>query len=77
MSERGLALSGSNQQIGDRSNGNFLGIIELLGKYDPLLSEHVKRVKESQQSKKKMQVHYLSTRIQNEFIDLCGSLVQK
>ncbi|XP_065658692.1 uncharacterized protein LOC136083215 [Hydra vulgaris] len=50
LSERGLALFGSNQRIGDRANGNFLGIIELLSKYDPLLAEHVKHVRESQHS---------------------------
>ena len=42
LSERGLAFFGSSQRIGDCENGNFLGIIELLSKYDPLLAEHVK-----------------------------------
>ncbi|XP_065658749.1 zinc finger MYM-type protein 1-like [Hydra vulgaris] len=76
LSERGLALFGSSQHIYDPDNGNFLGIIELLSKYDPILSEHVKKVHESQLNKKRLQVHYLSTRIQNEFIELCGSFVQ-
>ncbi|XP_065682506.1 uncharacterized protein LOC136095773 [Hydra vulgaris] len=76
FSERGLALFGSNQRIGDRANGNFLGIIELLSKYNPLLAEHVKHVRESQQCKQRMQAHYLSMRIQNEFIDICGSHFQ-
>ncbi|XP_065672106.1 zinc finger MYM-type protein 1-like [Hydra vulgaris] len=64
------------QHIYDPDNGNFLGIIELLSKYDPILSEHVKKVHESQLNKKRLQVHYLSTRIQNELIELCGSFVQ-
>ncbi|XP_065678216.1 uncharacterized protein LOC136093185 [Hydra vulgaris] len=55
LSERGLALFGSNQRIGDRANRNFL---------------------ESQQCKQRMQAHYLSMRIQNEFIDIFGSYVQ-
>ena len=76
LSERGLAFFGSSKRIEDPSNGNFLGIVELLSKYDPLLSEHVKLVRESQESGKRMQVHYLSTHIQNEFIDLCSSFVQ-
>ncbi|XP_065681481.1 uncharacterized protein LOC136095155 [Hydra vulgaris] len=75
LSERGLPLFGSNQRIGDQANGNFLGIIELLSTYDPLLAEHVKHVRESQQCKQRMQAHYLSMRIQNEFIDICGSHV--
>ncbi|CAM4593656.1 unnamed protein product [Lepidochelys kempii] len=57
-------------------NGNFLGIVELLSKYDPHLSEHVKRAQELQESQKCMQVHYLSTRIQNEIIEPCGSFIQ-
>ncbi|XP_065650734.1 zinc finger MYM-type protein 1-like [Hydra vulgaris] len=40
LSQRGLALFGSSQHIYDPDNGNFLGIIELLSKYDPILSEH-------------------------------------
>lgn len=76
LSERGLALFGSTQRIGDCTNGNFLGIVELLGKYDTLMSDHVKRVRESQESQQRMQVHYLSQRIQNEFIEICGSFVQ-
>ncbi|XP_047127549.1 uncharacterized protein LOC124808473 [Hydra vulgaris] len=76
LSERGLALFGSNQRIGDRANGNFLGITELLSKYNPLLAEHVKHVRESQQCKQRMQAHYLSMRIHNEFIDICGSHFQ-
>lgn len=76
LSERGLAFFGSNEHIGNAHNGNFLGIIELLSEYDPISKEHVGKVKESQQSKKKMQVHYLSSTIQNEFIELIGSTVQ-
>ncbi|XP_047139130.1 uncharacterized protein LOC124815034 [Hydra vulgaris] len=54
LSERGLALFGSNQRI----------------------AEHVKHVQESQQYKQRIQAHYLSMRIQNEFIDICSSHVQ-
>ncbi|XP_065680579.1 uncharacterized protein LOC124817132 [Hydra vulgaris] len=75
LSERGLALFSPNQRIGDQANGNFLGIIELLSKYDPLLSEHVKHVRESQQCKQRMRAHYLSMRIQNKFIDICSTAI--
>lgn len=77
LSERGLALLGSNENIGNPRNGNFLGIIELLSKYDPVLYEHVKNVRESQDKNKRLQVHYLSSRIQNEFIEICGKFVQR
>ena len=37
ISERGLAFRGSSQRIGSIHNGNFLGIIELVSHYDPIL----------------------------------------
>ena len=73
---RRLAFFGSSNHIDDTESRNFLGIIELLSKYDPLLSHHVGKVRKSQLSHKRLQVHYLSTRLQNEFIDLCDSFVQ-
>lgn len=77
LSERGLAFFGDSHKIGVPSNGNFLGIIELLSKYDVILNEHVKKVQKSHEEGKKLQVHYLSNDIQNEFIQICGNMVQK
>ena len=37
LGERGLPFRGSSQRIGDIHNGNFLGLIELLAHYDPIL----------------------------------------
>jgi len=76
LAERGLAFRGDSDRIGDYNNGNFLGILELLAKYDPLLNEHMRSVRHSQETKKKLQVTYLSSQIQNEFIDICGSIVR-
>ena len=76
LSVRGLSFFGTSNHIGDPENGNFLGISELLSKYDPLLSEYVEKVHQSIQSHKRLQINYLSTRIQNKLIDFCGSLVQ-
>ncbi|KYN19390.1 Zinc finger MYM-type protein 1 [Trachymyrmex cornetzi] len=58
--------------IGKRNNGNFLGILELISHYDPVLREHLEKVKTSQQLHQRPQCHYLSPDIQNEFIDLCA-----
>lgn len=62
-------------KIGDAHNGNFLGIIELFAKRDPLLREHVTKVKEAQDDGTCLQAHYLSWRTQNEFIEDCGKQV--
>ena len=47
LGERGLAFQGSSQCIGDSNNRNFLGLIELLSHWDPILKEHVLKVEES------------------------------
>ena len=43
LGERGLALRGSSHIIGNSDNGNFLGIMELIGKFDPFLADHIAR----------------------------------
>ena len=48
LGERGLSFRGDTHVIGDVHNGNFLGIIELISHYDPVLREHVTKVQESQ-----------------------------
>ena len=35
LAERGLAFRGSNETIGFHNNGNYLGLLELLAKFDP------------------------------------------
>ena len=75
LAQRGLAFRGGSSEIGDISNGNFLGILELIGHYDPVLEVHLQKVKESQDSGKRMQAHYLSGETQNEFISCCADEV--
>eukprot|EP00794_Sanderia_malayensis_P010048 gene10048-biopygen8254 len=43
LGERGLALRGDSHIIGNSDNGNFLGIMELIGKFDPFLADHIAR----------------------------------
>jgi hypothetical protein len=76
LSERGFAFRGSSQRIGSIDNGNFLGIIELLSRYDPVLREHMIKVAESQSSGHRLSAHYLSSDSQNEFISACAQLVR-
>ena len=77
LGERGLAFRGSSHLIGSVQNGNFLGLVELLSHWDPVLNEHVKKVEECQQRGEGLQVHYLSSDSQNELISLCSGLVLK
>ena len=77
LAERALAFQGHSDKIGDVHNGNFLGILELLSNYDVPLKEHMVKVQQSQEAGKRLQCHYLSNKIQNEFIDLCGKRVRE
>ena len=76
LGERGLAFMGLSQRIGDPHNGNFLGIIELVSRYDPVLQLHVNKMGEAQRQGNRVPVHYLSSDSQNEFIAACAGQVQ-
>lgn len=41
LAARGLAFRGSDQRLGSHSNGNYLGIIELLAEHDTFLATHI------------------------------------
>ena len=71
LAERGLAFCGSDEKIGSHNNGNYLGLLELLAKFDPFMAEHIK----AHANKKKGHTSYLSKTICEEFISLVGSSV--
>ena len=77
LGQRGLAFCGSSLRIGDVDNGNFLGLLELVAHYDPIVEEHVTKVKVAQQKGERLQAHYLSPESQNEFISLCAARVRR
>ena len=77
LAERNLPFRGSSSLIGDQNNGNFLGTLELLSSYSPLVREHVCKVMHYQQKGERLQAHYLSWQIQNEFIALCAKQVHE
>jgi hypothetical protein len=71
LASRGLPFKGDNHTIGSVTNGNYLGIMELLSQFDPFLCEHNKKygiVGTGIPS-------YLSVTICEEFTELMGSKV--
>lgn len=71
LAQRNLAFRGSCDKLAQRSNGNFLGLVETLSKFDPVMAEHVRRVKNDD-----IREHYLGPMMQNEFIQLISNHVQ-
>jgi hypothetical protein len=61
LAERNMAFCGSDDIIGSKHKGNFLGTIEILSKYDAVLSELLGRIRREETGQ-----HYLSNTIQNE-----------
>lgn len=66
LAERGLPLRGTDEKLGSPHNGNYLGVLELLAKFDPFLQEHLK----NHANRGKGSVSYLSKTICDEFIDM-------
>ena len=71
--ERGLALRGRDDNIASVHNGNFLGVMELLGKYDTLLADHLHKYG----NKGKGRISYLSHIIYEELIKIMAGEVLK
>ncbi|XP_026517582.1 uncharacterized protein LOC112121513, partial [Terrapene carolina triunguis] len=71
LSTNNLAFRGSVEKLFQLKNGNFLGLVQLLGKCDTVMSEHLQRVTENE-----IHDHYLGLRIQNELIMLMSDKVR-
>lgn len=75
LSRQCLAFRGVSNKLYQQNNGNFLKAIEMIGKFDSVMAEHVRRVQKSQQSETIM-ANYLGDKIQNELINLIGSKIR-
>jgi hypothetical protein len=58
LAEYNLALPGSNSKVYKDSNGNFLGLVEMLAGFDPVIKEHIDRI-----TSDKIRDHYLGPSI--------------
>lgn len=69
LAERGLAFRGSDETIGSPHNGNYLGLLELIAKFDIFLAQHIN----TYANKGKGHTSYLSKTTCEEFINLIAS----
>lgn len=71
LAKQNLAFRGTNEKLGQKNNGNFLSFVESFGDFDPVMRDHIRRVKEGE-----THYHYLSHRIQDELIVMLGSEIK-
>lgn len=78
LAGQNLPFRGHRENVLSENRGNFLELIELLSKYDPVLREHLTKLELSKQSNShKVLTSYLSPTTQNEFILLLGGMVKE
>lgn len=70
LSKNNLVFRGSSDKFYTQNNGNFLSLVELLGKYDDVTKELLHKTLSREKT-----VHYCSHSIQNELINLMANKV--
>ena len=70
VTKKNLPFRDHRENVYSSNKGNFIKLVELMSKYDPVLEKHyLKEVNDNRQ--------YLSSKIQNDFIHILGNCVQE
>lgn len=71
-----LAFRGSNSNLCEKNNGKFIKAVEMIAKFDPIMSDHINSIKMSKDKNIRMP-HYLGKSFQNEIISLLADSIRK
>lgn len=50
LSEHNMEFRATKDTLFSKNNRNFLGLVTLIGKYDPILSEHIRKIQNKRNS---------------------------
>jgi hypothetical protein len=70
-SRNNLVFRGTSDTLMTKNNGNFLGLIELLGQFDSVMTDHLRKIVNND-----IHNHYCGKIIQNELINLLANKVK-
>nr|CAI5845880.1 unnamed protein product [Callosobruchus analis] len=71
LGTQNLAFCGSNENLFACGNGSFLKFVDYLAMFDPIMREHVRKIRD-----RETHTHYLGKNIQNELIQLLSNAIQ-
>lgn len=72
MGGQNMAFRGSDETLYALNNGNFLKLVEYLALFDPVMNEHLRRIRDNE-----THVHYLGKNIQNELIQFLSNTIRE
>lgn len=71
LGSQNLSFRGTTEKLDVNDNGNFLKFIEYLAMFDPIMNEHLRKIK----SDVNRHTHYLGKNIQNEMIQTLANAI--